>query len=453
MPKLSSFNIIIFLPVVCLLVAPSVCKAQASCPANISVCENTAPFALSGASPAGGVFSGAGVVNGNFNPSGAGTGIKTITYTYTDVNNVSSVCQFNITVNAAPQIACNLGYSYKCQTELRPLNGCGISISTGEPLEVTWSGPGVSGSPALGYQFDPLIAGLGLHDFTVTAKTGSGCQESGSMKDGVDQTYSVSCPPMQTFSITDPPFTLTGGVVIQGSIEDALVGINSDEYAKYTGPGVLPMSRTFDPATAGEGIHEITYTYAAYSCSASCTYQLKSSPLPVRLTSFTASADNEKVTLLWKTNVEKNFKHFDVQKSKDPEHGFFALTTIPGKGTSSSYAFDDRENPGFLPYYYRLKMTDHDGSFGFSSVIWAIGKGDQKVTAYPNPASREITIDAPEALTEFALINSFGKPVFTDKLNKGKNKQITLPRLPAGLYLLKTITSSGTSSFSKVLIE
>ncbi|MBN8696909.1 MAG: T9SS type A sorting domain-containing protein, partial [Bacteroidetes bacterium] len=51
------------------------------------VCSNSAPFTLTGGSPAGGIYSGNGVSNDTiFDPFVAGTGTHTITYTYNDGN-------------------------------------------------------------------------------------------------------------------------------------------------------------------------------------------------------------------------------------------------------------------------------------------------------------------------------------------------------------------------------
>jgi hypothetical protein len=72
-----------------------------TCPSNLSVCLDTAPFALTGGSPVGGTFSGTGVNGGIFSPSSAGMGPKTITYTYTvPGTNCTNSCTFTITVNA-----------------------------------------------------------------------------------------------------------------------------------------------------------------------------------------------------------------------------------------------------------------------------------------------------------------------------------------------------------------
>lgn len=69
-----------------------------------AVCQNDAPFTLTGGSPAGGTYSGTGVTANVFNPSSAGAGAHTITYSYTDGNSCSASAQQPITVNACASI-------------------------------------------------------------------------------------------------------------------------------------------------------------------------------------------------------------------------------------------------------------------------------------------------------------------------------------------------------------
>jgi len=59
-------------------------------PDNTAFCNNSASVDLIGGIPLGGIYSGAGVSNGEFNPSLAGSGLHPITYTYTDVNGCSN---------------------------------------------------------------------------------------------------------------------------------------------------------------------------------------------------------------------------------------------------------------------------------------------------------------------------------------------------------------------------
>lgn len=66
-------------------------------PATICVYNN--PITLTGATPAGGTYSGTGVTGTSFNPATAGLGTKTITYTYTDANTCSGTATANIEVS------------------------------------------------------------------------------------------------------------------------------------------------------------------------------------------------------------------------------------------------------------------------------------------------------------------------------------------------------------------
>lgn len=58
-------------------------KPTATLGSFASVCKDDAPFALTGGSPSGGTYSGTGVTNNTFNPSTAGVGNITISYTVT----------------------------------------------------------------------------------------------------------------------------------------------------------------------------------------------------------------------------------------------------------------------------------------------------------------------------------------------------------------------------------
>ncbi len=70
-----------------------------------TVCINWAPFALTGGNPSGGTYSGNGVNAGMFDPSAAGGGLQTITYSYTDGNNCTGTATQNIFVDLCTGIA------------------------------------------------------------------------------------------------------------------------------------------------------------------------------------------------------------------------------------------------------------------------------------------------------------------------------------------------------------
>ncbi len=67
-----------------------------------SMCVGDSPIVLTGGSPAGGVYSGNGVVNGVFDPALTGVGGQIITYTYVGANGCQNSDQKNISVNNGP---------------------------------------------------------------------------------------------------------------------------------------------------------------------------------------------------------------------------------------------------------------------------------------------------------------------------------------------------------------
>lgn len=73
------------------------CSGTATLTGLPSVTSSNTPITLTG-SPAGGTFSGTGVVFSAFNPSLAGSGLHTITYTYTDSNNCTATDSQDILV-------------------------------------------------------------------------------------------------------------------------------------------------------------------------------------------------------------------------------------------------------------------------------------------------------------------------------------------------------------------
>lgn len=132
-----------------------------------AVCINAAAFNLTGATPTGGTWSGPGVSGGMFNPSVAGAGSHTLTYTYTDVNSCTNSATTTILVNALPTVTLALADTV-C------INYAPITLSGGTPAGGTYSGNGVTAGV-----FNPATAGLGAHTITYTyTNPGTGCSAS-----------------------------------------------------------------------------------------------------------------------------------------------------------------------------------------------------------------------------------------------------------------------------------
>jgi len=242
-----------------------------SCPQNFSLCIDADPFTLTGATPAGGVYSGAGVSGGIFNPSVAGVGTHEITYTYTDANGCANDCTFNITVNPLPVVTCPDDFAICVD------NGP-LTLTGATPTGGTYSGNGVSGGI-----FNPSVAGVGTHEITYTYTDANGCANDCTFNITVNPSPVVTCPDDFAICVDSGPLTLTGATPTGGT---------------YSGNGV--SGGIFNPSVAGVGTHEINYTYTdANGCTNDCTFTITVIPLPVVTCpdDFAICVDNGPLTL------------------------------------------------------------------------------------------------------------------------------------------------------------
>ncbi|HNP94459.1 MAG TPA: PKD domain-containing protein [Cyclobacteriaceae bacterium] len=179
----------------------------------------------------GGVWSGTGVNGNNFNPSSTGPGTFTITYSFTNANGCVSTQSKQFTIVLGPVV--DAGNAL----EVCVSNGI-VNLVGESPAGGTWSGLGVSGNT-----FDPLVTGTGIFTVTYTVTTPQ-CTVSDTRQVVVNSSTPVTAGPNLTVCVNQNDFLLTGAS-INGGV--------------WTGTGVA--GGFFSPATAGVGVHTITYTY------------------------------------------------------------------------------------------------------------------------------------------------------------------------------------------------
>ncbi|MCK6690896.1 MAG: hypothetical protein L6Q97_02210 [Thermoanaerobaculia bacterium] len=147
-------------------VVATVVNDPPTCPANISVCVDAAPFALGGGAPAGGVYSGNGVSGGMFNPAVAGVGTHTITYTL-----CSLTCTFSITVNPLPAVSIDID-------ETSGLNNDDGVLCAGASATLT-----ASGGSSYTWSTNETTAAITVSsagNYTVIATDANGCSAAAS---------------------------------------------------------------------------------------------------------------------------------------------------------------------------------------------------------------------------------------------------------------------------------
>lgn len=166
-------------------------------------------------------------------------------------------------------------------------------------------------------------------------------------------------------------------------------------------------------------------------------------PLPILLSDFTAAASGDIVHLNWQTTTEMNNDYFTLERSSNGSN-WTGINKIAGAGNSSttlSYSTVDLSPlPGVS--YYRLKQTDYDGRFSYSTIEKAVINTDSHLSIYPNPTKNILNVSGEKfELAEFLLVDVLGKDVtnLTKQITINTTHiQIDLSQLKTGIYYLKT---------------
>lgn len=179
-------------------------------------------------------------------------------------------------------------------------------------------------------------------------------------------------------------------------------------------------------------------------------------PLPIKLLSFQAKKCDNETCLSWKTASEINNDYFTVEKSLDGLT-WEELLTMNGAGNSSVVIDYDAidENPFLGTSLYRLKQTDFNGQYSYSEIrTVAHGNSNIKISAFPNPANNQLTINGePSEIKDFIIYNSWGQNI-TSSIQIISNHEsivkINITSLPSGFYTLITKSGSSAIKFAKI---
>ncbi len=178
--------------------------------------------------------------------------------------------------------------------------------------------------------------------------------------------------------------------------------------------------------------------------------------LPVTFKDFIVKAVNCKALLEWKTQMEFNNSHFNVERSQDGIH-FTTIATVNGAGNSSTvrtYNYTD-ETPLSDKSYYRITQVDFDGknsSTPIRSVEMHCANAVLKV--YPNPATNQITIKANNAVTQVNILSSSGQSVMKYRPSLSQSGGVftmNIQSIQSGIYLVQIVNKDGTTDIIKLL--
>lgn len=198
-------------------------------------------------------------------------------------------------------------------------------------------------------------------------------------------------------------------------VEGILLGNNSGSIGANNGVFGDPCGGTF----------KRLYIEAVYSLA-----------LPLRVISFSGSANGNSASLKWKTTNEVNTKQFDVQRSSDGITFLNAgIVLANNRSGDNDYAFTDNNLPPETQFY-RLKMIDIDGAFVYSNIVRLESSSSNRFTVFPNPAINSITVGGLHSKGLIEISDIQGRVL--KKINVSAQTQtINIDDFAKGMYVLR----------------
>lgn len=163
--------------------------------------------------------------------------------------------------------------------------------------------------------------------------------------------------------------------------------------------------------------------------------------LPVSLIRLETNKTGQVIQLHWQTASEKNFSHFNIERSNDGRQ-FAQIGKLHTTGNSEeirNYRFTDN-TPLKGVNYYRLQLVDQDGKFSYSPVLHVRNDVNGILFAIsPNPAKDFINISyaGKKEMVEISIYDIHGKLLRQQTRKNELPLKVEMHQIEPGLYFIQ----------------
>lgn len=190
------------------------------------------------------------------------------------------------------------------------------------------------------------------------------------------------------------------------------------------------------------------------------TLSTNASILPVKLTDFSVTRQQQAVVASWATLTETNSKQFELQRNVAGS-SWTTVATVAAQGNSNSRreykALDAQPLAGTV--LYRIKSIDLDGSFTYSSVQQlTVQAAALQAKLYPNPASQQVFVQLTDASTFkgwLQISNNNGQVLLRRQVSSSNGQlQVPIQQLTAGMYSVQLVEeASGKKQTLSLIVK
>lgn len=181
--------------------------------------------------------------------------------------------------------------------------------------------------------------------------------------------------------------------------------------------------------------------------------------LPVDLTEFTTSCQDDKVKLYWQTQSEEEVDYFEVERSFDGNN-YERIKTILAQGFSNQPTDYFVVDANTKSAYYRLKSVDFDGHQEyFNPVFQAACQPEEGSIAIQLNPQKQLLLNSSltqEEQFQVIIVDALGKTLFAgiEQLGKGEsNLVISFRGIATGTYYVSCIGNKGSIYTEKLFIH
>lgn len=173
--------------------------------------------------------------------------------------------------------------------------------------------------------------------------------------------------------------------------------------------------------------------------------QIIGGTLPVILTHFEVTQDDNTVVLDWATSTEVNNEGFEIWHSLNTVD-WTVLDFVISENRGADYRYI-HVDPIAAFHYYKLKQVDFDGQFTFSDTrSVSTEKEANAIQVFPNPTVDFVRITAPAKYSVATVYNSSGRTMYQKEINT--TTSIDLSQFKSGTYIIAL--TSATSNQKEV---
>ncbi|MBS1661169.1 MAG: T9SS type A sorting domain-containing protein [Bacteroidetes bacterium] len=244
-------------------------------------------------------------------------------------------------------------------------------------------------------------------------------------------------------------------VAIFNNVNNTLTGLEANLLGQFTFDyGVADgdnsgMTVALDNTTNGNHGQLANFQMSGTSSNIN-SHTLNVVPLPVTLAKFTARKSGVEAVLQWQTASEQNSRDFTIERSSDGK-SFSAIGVVAAAGNSSNlvdYSFTDN-TPLDGSNYYRLKQRDLDEKFTYSPMR-LVNFGATGKLFWHATGKHTVEVTLQQGNNEnYSVSDVNGRVLTQGQLSYGKT---TVSNLPAGVYFVRVISSTGGTATTKILI-